>query len=295
MDRILAAINLREARPGAGAPQHGLLAGQERRHHRLRGHERSRPGRQGLEGLQPEVPARRLGRPAAQHRARRHVRGPRLQALLLAGPRRGGDGQLSVQRERVDARPRTTTTSSPTPPTTCCAPTCRARWARSAASPASPRSSTTSNCPSSPATSVPGAAPRWSAGLKQMTAAAEAVNDWANVVFPVMGEVDGPGLPAVTPAAAPRRRSTSWATRCAAPRASSWTCSGSPDKVLAACERLVQVAVDWALKRPGVLPTPVVLHAAAQGRRRLHERRAVPHLLLADVARSASSVSSSRA
>ncbi len=45
VDRILAAIDLREARPGAGAPQHGLLAGQERRAHRLRGHERRRRGR----------------------------------------------------------------------------------------------------------------------------------------------------------------------------------------------------------------------------------------------------------
>ena len=70
VDRILAAINLREARPGAGAPQHGLLAGQERGHHRLRGHERPRAGRQGLEGLQPEVPARRLGRPACTTRCR---------------------------------------------------------------------------------------------------------------------------------------------------------------------------------------------------------------------------------
>ena len=68
-----------------------------------------------------------------------------------------------------------------------------------------------------------------------------------------------------------------------------------PDKVLAACERLVQVAVDWALKRPGTLPTPVVFMPAAQGRRRLHERRAVPHLLLAHAARASSSVSSNRA
>jgi hypothetical protein len=41
-----------------------------------------------------------------------------------------------------------------------------------------------------------------------------------------------------------------------------------PDKVLAACERLVPVAVNWALKRPGGVATPVVfmpLHKGADG------------------------------
>jgi len=41
-----------------------------------------------------------------------------------------------------------------------------------------------------------------------------------------------------------------------------------PEKVLAACERLTQVAVDWPLKRPGMLPTPIVfipLHKGADG------------------------------
>jgi uroporphyrinogen-III decarboxylase len=41
-----------------------------------------------------------------------------------------------------------------------------------------------------------------------------------------------------------------------------------PDKVLAACDRLVQVAVDWPLKRPMVPATPVIfipLHKGADG------------------------------
>ena len=41
-----------------------------------------------------------------------------------------------------------------------------------------------------------------------------------------------------------------------------------PDKVLAACERLVPVAINWALKRPGTLSTPVIfmpLHKGADG------------------------------
>jgi len=41
-----------------------------------------------------------------------------------------------------------------------------------------------------------------------------------------------------------------------------------PDKVLAACERLVPVAVDWALRRPGTPETPLVslpLHKGADG------------------------------
>jgi uroporphyrinogen-III decarboxylase len=41
-----------------------------------------------------------------------------------------------------------------------------------------------------------------------------------------------------------------------------------PDKVLAACERLVPVALDWALRRQGGVATPVVflpLHKGADG------------------------------
>ncbi|MCL5735259.1 MAG: uroporphyrinogen decarboxylase [Actinobacteria bacterium] len=41
-----------------------------------------------------------------------------------------------------------------------------------------------------------------------------------------------------------------------------------PDKVLAACERLVPVAINWALKRPGQLGSPVIflpLHKGADG------------------------------
>jgi hypothetical protein len=41
-----------------------------------------------------------------------------------------------------------------------------------------------------------------------------------------------------------------------------------PEKVQAACERLVQVALDWYLTRPGLSPTPVVfmpLHKGADG------------------------------
>ena len=41
-----------------------------------------------------------------------------------------------------------------------------------------------------------------------------------------------------------------------------------PEKVIAACERLVPVAIDWALKRPGGIATPVVflpLHKGADG------------------------------
>ena len=57
-----------------------------------------------------------------------------------------------------------------------------------------------------------------------------------------------------------------------------------PEKVLAACDRLVQIAVDWPLKRKGDSRHTPLLHPPAQGCRRLHERRAVPHVLLADVA-----------
>ena len=58
-----------------------------------------------------------------------------------------------------------------------------------------------------------------------------------------------------------------------------------PEKVIAACERLVPVAIDWALKRPGGIATPVVfmpLHKGADG---FMNDEQFTHLLLADVAR----------
>ena len=105
------------------------------------------------------------------------------------------------------------------------------------------------------------------AGLERLAAAARDLKTWGDTVFPVMGEVAGLGFPgyACCGTKAPfdilgdTLRGTKGVImdmfRC-------------PDKVLAACDRLVQVAVDWPLKRPGTLPTPLVfipLHKGADG------------------------------
>lgn len=105
------------------------------------------------------------------------------------------------------------------------------------------------------------------AGLERLARAARALDDWKKVFDPMMDQVKALGFP-------PYRSSGSKAPfdilgdtlrgtkgviidmfRC-------------PDKVVAACERLVPVAIDWALRRPGTPPTPVVfmpLHKGADG------------------------------
>jgi Uroporphyrinogen decarboxylase (URO-D) len=105
------------------------------------------------------------------------------------------------------------------------------------------------------------------AGLEKMTAAAKAVNEWAKVVFPVMGEVMGLGFPPFAGCAtkAPfdilgdTLRGTKGVImdmfRC-------------PDKVLAACDRLTPVALDWALKKGNPPEVPICfmpLHKGADG------------------------------
>ncbi len=105
------------------------------------------------------------------------------------------------------------------------------------------------------------------AGFEKLAAAARDLKAWEDTVFPVMDEVKALGFPgyACCGTKAPfdilgdTLRGTKGVImdmfRC-------------PDKVLAACDRLVQVAVDWPLKRPGTLPTPLVfipLHKGADG------------------------------
>jgi hypothetical protein len=105
------------------------------------------------------------------------------------------------------------------------------------------------------------------AGLEKMTAAAKAINEWAKVVFPAMGEVMGLGFPPFAGSAtkAPfdilgdTLRGTKGVImdmfRC-------------PDKVLAACDRLTPVALDWALRKPNPPEVPICfmpLHKGADG------------------------------
>jgi hypothetical protein len=105
------------------------------------------------------------------------------------------------------------------------------------------------------------------AGLERMTAAAKAVNGWAKTTFPVMGETAALGFPGYA-AAGTKAPFDILGDTLRGTKGVITDIFRRPEKVLAACERLVQVAVDWPLKRPGMLPTPVVfipLHKGADG------------------------------
>ena len=105
------------------------------------------------------------------------------------------------------------------------------------------------------------------AGLERMTAAAKSVNAWAKTTFPVMGEVTALGFPGYA-AAGTKAPFDILGDTLRGTKGVITDIFRRPEKVLAACERLTQVAVDWPLKRPGMLPTPVVfipLHKGADG------------------------------
>jgi hypothetical protein len=105
------------------------------------------------------------------------------------------------------------------------------------------------------------------AGLSRMTEAAKAVNNWWNTVFPVMGEVMTLGFPPYA-SAGTKAPFDILGDTLRGTKGVIVDMFRRPDKVLAACERLVRVAVDWPLKRPGMLPTPIVfipLHKGADG------------------------------
>ena len=64
-----------------------------------------------------------------------------------------------------------------------------------------------------------------------------------------------------------------------------------PDEVLEACDRLAPVVVKWVTRRANPYTRAAGLHAAPQGRGQLHERRAVPEVLLAGPAARSSTAS----
>jgi hypothetical protein len=104
-------------------------------------------------------------------------------------------------------------------------------------------------------------------GLAKLAKAAKAVADERGVMFPTLGKLNAMGFPGY------------WGGASKAPfDILGDTLRGTreviidmyrrPEKVIAACERLVPVAIDWALKRPGGVVTPVVflpLHKGADG------------------------------
>jgi len=104
-------------------------------------------------------------------------------------------------------------------------------------------------------------------GLERLTRAARAVGAWRQEIFPAIGELMALGYPGYFGGASKAPfdilGDTLRGTRHVL--MDMYRC---PDKVLEACERLVPVAIRWALKRSGPRPTPIVflpLHKGADG------------------------------
>jgi hypothetical protein len=109
--------------------------------------------------------------------------------------------------------------------------------------------------------------PEMAAGLKRLAKAAEALSAWGEVIFPSMGEVMGLGFPPYA-GSATKAPFDILGDTLRGTRGVVTDMYRRPEQVLAACDRLVQLAVDWPLKRPGHPATPVCfipLHKGADG------------------------------
>ncbi len=110
--------------------------------------------------------------------------------------------------------------------------------------------------------------PEMAAGLANLAKAAELVGGWAQITFAKIGELIGLGFPAF------------WGGATKAPfdilgdtlrgtRGAVIDMFRRPDKVVEACDRLTQVAIDFVTRRPGGGPaTPLIfipLHKGADG------------------------------
>ena len=105
------------------------------------------------------------------------------------------------------------------------------------------------------------------AGLEKMTAAAKAVNEWAKVIFPAMGEVMSLGFPPFA-GSATKAPFDILGDTLRGTKGVIVDMFRNPDKVLAACDRLTPVAIDWALKKANPPEIPICflpLHKGADG------------------------------
>jgi hypothetical protein len=105
------------------------------------------------------------------------------------------------------------------------------------------------------------------AGLKRLGKAADVLGAWFEVVLPSMDEVKSLGFPPYA-GSATKAPFDILGDTLRGTRGVITDIFRRPEKVLAACDRLVQVAVDWPLKRPLAPATPVCfipLHKGADG------------------------------
>ena len=109
--------------------------------------------------------------------------------------------------------------------------------------------------------------PEMTAGLEGLTAASRAVGVWARTMFALVNELKCAGLPSYagggTKAPFDILGDTLRGTKGVI-----FDMYRCPEKVVAACERLVPVAIDWALKRARPPATPLIfmpLHKGGDG------------------------------
>ncbi len=109
--------------------------------------------------------------------------------------------------------------------------------------------------------------PEMAEGLQRLATAAGMVAEWGQVTFPKIGEMMALGFPAYY-GSATKAPFDILGDSLRGTREVIIDLFRRPEKVLAACDRLVQVAVDFVVRRPGPRPTPVVfmpLHKGADG------------------------------
>jgi hypothetical protein len=111
------------------------------------------------------------------------------------------------------------------------------------------------------------ASPEMVAGLEKLAQAGRDVAEWHGAVFPALGQMMAAGYPAYFGGASKAPFDILGDT-LRGTRNVLIDLYRYPDKVLEACEKLVPVAIRWAMKRPGGPATPVVflpLHKGADG------------------------------
>jgi len=109
--------------------------------------------------------------------------------------------------------------------------------------------------------------PTMADGLERMAKAARMIEEWGAAVFPKIGEMMALGFPAYY-GSATKAPFDILGDSLRGTREIVIDLYRRPEKVLAACERLTQVAIDFVTRRPGPRPTPVVfmpLHKGADG------------------------------
>jgi hypothetical protein len=109
--------------------------------------------------------------------------------------------------------------------------------------------------------------PEMTEGLERLVAASRSAGVWAQSMFGMLGDLMGRGFPGYF-AGGSKAPFDILGDTLRGTRGVVMDMFRHPDKVLAACERLVPVAINWALKRPGELGSPFVfmpLHKGADG------------------------------